>query len=178
MHHYLRRCRPGAIVLLAALLLAACQPSVHSAVTATTVPPTSTNSAPPPTILVIQPTGSDLILFTPTRPRGTPTRSGVADCFWGASVFVWQDDYGDGKQGGDEPSLAGVPAVLTRPGIGAVRDPRYTNDAGMLTFYLSTSCPMEEYGVEVLVPTGYRATTPTRITGIGGLTLRVGLVRE
>ncbi|MFN8538647.1 MAG: SdrD B-like domain-containing protein [Thermomicrobiales bacterium] len=127
---------------------------------------------------MIQPTGSDLILFTPTRPRGTPTRSGVADCFWGTSVFVWQDDYGDGKQGGDEPSLADVPVVMTRPGVGPLDAPKMTNDSGKVSFYLSTSCPMEEYSVEVLVPTGYRATTPTRITGIGGLTLRVGLVRE
>jgi hypothetical protein len=172
-----RQRRLGAALLAGALFLAACQQSPAPLPTATVEMIVATET--PPASVTPTPSRTPTLSLRPTPTLvATQTPLAIRDCFWSAAVTAWEDSDGDGQRGAAELPLAGIPVVMLRPGVGPLRNALQTDEAGVARFYLGTSCPMEEYGVEVQVPPGYRATTPVHLTGIGSLVLRVGLIRE
>jgi hypothetical protein len=97
-------------------------------------------------------------------PRATPSPSPeiIADCFWSAEAFAWNDADGDGTRDDGEPPLAGVEVRFSESFLSG----ETTDEDGIahLTGMTPGAClPDLVINVIAMAPDGYSATTPTTL---------------
>lgn len=140
-------------VLLAAVLLVGC-----TAANSSSKPPRAEPS------VSVQQRGAPSSLGVATdQPLPALTQMPEVDCGWVRTAYAWDDANQNGIRDANELPLSGVQFQIFGYGD-RVRNSRPTDQTGSaLLEILLPGCPNLTLEVNVMPPTGYRATTPTRV---------------